>query len=86
MKREHRFFNLQREISFPKWLGVRFRFQVHSVLKTLFRISCWSVVAWFVWNRVLSSFFNAGSVGLLLALGMGSFLHVMSIILQDPES
>ncbi len=78
--------NLEREISFSIWPGAVCRFQVRSILSTLFRISCWSALAWLVWNRLLAGFFNTGNVGLLLAIAMGSFLHVMSVILQDPES
>ena len=74
---------LQREFSLPKWLGIRYQIQVGAVLNTLFRISCWSAVAWLVWNHALSNFFNAGSVGPLLSLGLGALLHAMSTILED---
>ena len=83
MNKERGLLSSQREISLPKWLGVSYRCHVRTVLSTLFRISCWSAVAWLVWNRVLSSYFNAGSVGPLLSFGLGSFLYAMSIILQD---
>lgn len=85
MKKERRLLSLQREISLPKWLGIRYRCRVRTVLSTLFRISCWSVVAWLVWNHALSNFFDAGSVGPLLSFGFGTFLHAMSSILEDRE-
>jgi hypothetical protein len=83
MKKECGLLIFQREISLPKWRGISYRCQVRTVLGTLFRISCWSAVAWLVWNRVLSNYFNAGSVGPLLSFGLGSFLYAMSIILED---
>ena len=75
--------NLQREIPLPKWLGIRYQFQLRAVLITLFRITCWSGVSWLVWNHALSGFLNAGSVGPLLSVGLGAFLHTMSAILED---
>ncbi len=78
--------NLNREISFPKCLGVHYYCQVRTVLSALFRISCWSVVAWLVWNHALSNYLNTGSVGPLLSFGLGGFLHAVSTILEDRES
>ncbi|MFZ2444814.1 MAG: hypothetical protein WAW37_00510 [Syntrophobacteraceae bacterium] len=83
MQEEPRPLSLDLETSLPKWLAMRNR-QIRTVLHTLFRLSCWTVVVWVVWNHALSNFFNFGRVGLLLSFGLGAFLHAMSTILEDP--
>lgn len=85
MKKRLRFWDPQTEISLPKWFGGGYQFKTRTIWATLLGISCWSAVAWLVWNHVLSDYFNADGMGFFVSLGMGSFLHVMSVILGDLE-
>lgn len=85
MKKEHRLFNLEREISFPKWLGIGYRFHIRTVLQTLSRLLCWSAIVWLVWNHALAHFFNTAGIGPLLSLALGTFLHAISTVLDDRE-
>ena len=85
MKNEHQLLSLQREVSLPKWRGMRYQRPVRAVLNMLLRLSCWSAVVWLVWNHALSNFFNGGGIGPMLSLGLGAFLYAMSSILDDRE-
>jgi hypothetical protein len=86
MLKQRKFLGLQTEFSLPKWFGRGYQIKVRAIWTTLLGISCWTAVAWLVWNHVLSDYLNAGGVGFFLSIGMGSFLHVMSVILGDSES
>ncbi len=77
--------NLKRGIAWPEWFDAH-RSQIRSVLHILFRVSCWSAVAWLVWNHALSNFLNLGGIGAWQSLGLGVALSVVSMILEDTES
>jgi hypothetical protein len=68
-----------------KWLGMRYIFQAGFLLNTLFRLTCWWAVVWVVWNHALMSFLNFGPIGPLLSFGLGTFMHAISMLLEDRE-
>jgi len=86
MNKERLVRTLQQEIPLPKWLGTGYRFQIGTVLETLFRISCWTAVVWLVWNHALMNFLNFDGIGPVLSFGIGAFMHAMATILEDGES
>lgn len=75
----------QRGVFPTKRFGILRQSRIGTVLNIVIRISCWTAVAWLVWNHALSSYFNAGRIGPAMALVFGTFLHATSRIMEDPE-
>ncbi|MDR3556294.1 MAG: hypothetical protein P4L55_16190 [Syntrophobacteraceae bacterium] len=84
MVKQREFLGLQTEFSLPKWFGRGYQIKMRAIWTTLLGISCWTAVAWLVWNHVLPEFLTGA--GFFLSLGLGSFLHIMSVVLADLES
>ncbi len=85
MKKEQLVQSLQREISLPKRLGMRYRSQLRAVQGILFGVLCWTAVVWLVWNHALTNLLNLGGIGPVLSLVLGTFLHAISKVLEDQD-
>jgi hypothetical protein len=86
MDKEHQPLSFNMDIVLPEWSGTRRVSQMRSVLHILFRVSCWSAVAWLVWNHALSGFLNFGGIGAWESFGLGVFLSAVSKVLEDTPS
>ncbi len=85
MTKKHQNLSFQRKSSLPGWFGAH-RSQLRSVLRILFRVSCWSAVAWLVWNHALSGTLNSGGIGPWQSLGLGALLSAISKLFEDSDS
>ncbi len=77
---------LPRENPFSRWLRTPYRRRIRAVFPLFLRLSCWSGIAWIVWNHALATFLNADGIGFWQALGIGAILSALSIIFEDSES
>jgi hypothetical protein len=59
---------------------------LRTVCKAVFRLCCWSVVAWVVWNGALSEFLNADRIGPFESVGIGVLLCALSVVFEEAEA
>jgi hypothetical protein len=86
MRRTHERLYLRRLISLLKKRELYRLSQIRPVLHVIFRLFCWSSVAWLVWNHALMDFLNADKITVPQSVGIGALLCVLSMVLEEDDS
>jgi hypothetical protein len=59
--------------------------RIHTLIRLLFGLCCWSTVVQVVWNHALAGFLDAGKVGPIQSLASGIILYTLSVLFDDTE-